>query len=200
MSRNRSAHAVLAVVLVTAAAACSKPPTAAISVAQQAENAAMTAGAQEYAPETASAVTAARAALDAELAAQNERWALRRSYTRATELAQAYQKAAEDATSAANTAKDQARDEATQLIAAGHALVDEVNGMLVAAPVGKGSRADLAALRTDLDAAAKGLADAEASVTAQRYLEARAQATAAGEAIQRVKAAIEQARALRRVS
>lgn len=197
MSRNRSRA--LAVVLTTVAvAACAKPPADAISAGDQAQSAAMAAGAEEYAPEAASAVTTAKAALDTELAAQSERMALRRSYKHAEELAAAYRQAAEQATTAATSAKEAARQQAMTLITESRAALDEVTGMLAAAPVGKGSRADLAAMRTDLETAANGLTEAEASLNAEKYLEAQSQATSARQIIDQVKAAVEQARGMRR--
>lgn len=201
MSRNRSARRILVTLVATAAvAACAKPPTQAISQADQADKAALAAGAEEYAPDAVGKVTQAKAALDAELAAQGERMALRRSYKQAEQLAVAYQQAAEQATTAASTAKEQAKQDATALISESQTALDEVKGVLAAAPVGKGSRADLAALRTDLETAGNNLAAAQASLTAEKYLEAKTQATSARDLIDKVKAAVEQARSMRRAS
>jgi hypothetical protein len=201
MSRNRSARRIVVTLVATAAvAACAKPPTQAISQADQADKAALAAGAEQYAPDAVAKVTQAKAALDAELAAQSERMSLRRSYKQATQLAAAYQQAAEQATTAATAAKEQAKQDATTLISQTQAALDEVKGMLAAAPVGKGSRADLAALRTDLETAANNLAQAQASITAENYLEAKTQATSARDLVDKVKAAVEQARSMRKSS
>lgn len=199
MSRNRSRVAV-AVLVTLAVAGCAKPPVDAIAAAEDAQRTAMAAGAQEYAPEAVSVMTEAKAAMDAELSAQNERMFLRRSFKQAEALAVAYRQAADQATSTANSAREQARQEATTLITESKMALDEVNGLLAAAPVGKGSRADLAAMKADLETAANGLAEAEASLTAERFLEAKSQATSARQIIDQVKASIEQARTMRRAS
>lgn len=201
MSRNRSARRIMFTLVATAAvAACAKPPTQAISQAEQADKAALADGAEQYAPDAVAKVTQAKAALDAELAVQSQRMSFRRSYKQATELAVAYQQAAEQAGTAATAAREQAKQDATALISQTQAALDEVKGMLAAAPVGKGSRADLAALRTDLETAANNLSAAQTSLTAENYLEAKTQAQSARDLIDKVKAAVDQARGMRRVS
>jgi hypothetical protein len=194
-------HTRFAVVALAAAAtltACGKPPAEAIALANEAQQGAMTAGAGEYAPEALNAVTEAKAALDAELTAQGEKMSLTRSYKHAEELAAAYKVAADQATSAATTAKERARTEATALITEGRTALDEARTMLASAPKGKGSRADLAALSADLDAAGAGLTEAESAVASQMYLDARTKASSAMTVIGKVRSSIEQAQAARR--
>jgi len=193
---NRRALVALAAAL--ALTACSKPPTDALNAADAAQQAAMAAGADEYAPEAMNAVAEAKAALDAELAAQGEKMSLTRSYKHAEELAAAYQAAADQATTAAAAAKEQAKQEATTLISEGRMGLDEATTLLASAPRGKGSAADLAAMRADLEAAGVALTEAEASLTNGMFLDARSKATSAKEAIQRVKDAVTAAQAARR--
>ena len=71
--------------------------------------------------------------------------------------------------------------------------LDEATTLLASAPRGKGSRADLAAMRADLDAAGVALTEAEASLTDGTFLDAKSKATSAKEMIQGVKDAITQA-------
>ena len=144
-----------------------------------------------------SEVTRAKAALDAELAAQQERFALRRSYQRADELATAYHEASERASSAAQAGREQARADATALIEESKLLLEEVRGMLAAAPVGKGTRADLAVMNADLDQAGTQLTEAESLLGSGEFLAAKSLASSAREAIDGVKAAVEQARGMR---
>jgi len=195
LSHRRAMLALLAAVSVTA---CSKPPQEAIAAAEQAQAAALAAGAEEYAPEAWNAVTEAKAALDAELAAQGEKMSLTRSYKHAEELAAAYQTAATQASSAAAAAMEQAKNEATTLITESRLALDEAMAMLASAPRGKGSAADLAAMKADLEAAGLTLGEAETSLTAGTYLDARAKATSAREVIERVKTAVAEAQAARR--
>ncbi len=190
-------RALVALVAALSLTACAKPPAEAISAAEQAQQAAVAAGAEEYSPEAMNTVTEAKAALDAEIAAQGEKMSLTRSYKRAEELAAAYKTAADQAATAAVAAKEQAKNEATTLITEGRMALDEANAMLASAPRGKGSRADLAALKADLEAAGASLTEAETSLANGMFLDARSKATSAKEAIQRVKDAITQAQAAR---
>lgn len=194
-SYSRAALALVAVVAVTA---CSKPPQEAIAAGDEAQAAAQAAGAAEYAPEAWIAVTQAKAALDAELAAQGEKMSLTRSYKLAEELAGAYQAAAQQATTAAAAAMEQARNEATTLITESRLALDEATAMLASAPRGKGAAADLAAMKADLEAAGMTLTEAESALSAGTYLDARAKATSAREVIEQVKTAVATAQAARR--
>jgi hypothetical protein len=191
-------YAFAAFVAVASLSACSKPPAEAIALAEEAQQGAIAAGAQDYAPEALNAVTEAKAALDAEIAAQGEKMSLTRSYKQAETLAAAYKTAADQATTAANAAKEQARNEATTLITESRTALEEVRALLASAPRGKGSRADLAALGADLDAAATGLTEAEDALTSQMYLDARSKASSARLIIDQVRSSIEQAQAASR--
>ncbi|HEX9887330.1 MAG TPA: hypothetical protein VGA70_12620 [Longimicrobiales bacterium] len=192
-----SKRGVIVLSLLLAAGACADPPAEAIALAAEAREAALAAGAEEYAPEALNQVAEARAAMEAELAVQSERWAVRRAYGRAQELADTYRVAAEQAEAAAGAAREQVRQEATDLLALARQALTEARDALAVAPVGKGSRADVEALIADLDTAAQGLDDADAALAAERYLEARSMVSAAREIIDRVGAAVAQARDLR---
>lgn len=196
MSSNRILQ-VGALAFVTTIAACAKAPAEAIGMATQAEDAASAAGAVEYAPDAMHAVTEARAAMEAEVAAQDERMAIRRSYDRAEELAVAYQQAGERAAQAAADGRQAARTEATLMIEETKVMLTEVLTMLDTAPVGKGSHADLAAMRIDLEAAEAGLLGAETSMASEKFLEAKTGVTATRETVANVKAAVQQALAMR---
>jgi len=202
MSENRKPQRAFIVILSAAAAvaACSKRPADAIAAGEEAQSAAVSAGAEEYAPDAMNVVAQAKSALDAELTVQDGHSALRRSYKEAEQLAAAYKKAADDAAAAATVAKAQAKEDANTLIAETRSALDEAVALLAVAPVGKGSRADVAAMRTDLETARAGLTDADASLNADRYLEAKSKAAAAREIIDRVKASVAQAETMRRSS
>lgn len=194
MSRIASRRsAVLALLAVTTVAACSKPPAEAITAADEAQQAALAAGADEYAPEAMNAVVEAKAALDAEIAAQGEKSSFSRSYKQAEELAAAYKAAADQAAAAATAGKEQAQQEATAFITAGRAALEEATAILASAPRGKGSAADLAAMQADLEGAGLALTEAETALSAGSFLEARTKAASAQETIQRIKDAVAQA-------
>jgi hypothetical protein len=105
--------------------------------------------------------------------------------------------ASQHASLEANQAQDAAHATAEALIVDSELLLEEVRGMLVVAPVGKGSAADLAALRGDLDAAEQGLDAARAALLTSTYLEAQSSAGSARELIDRVRSALLQARGAR---
>ncbi len=99
--------------------ACSKPPQAELDAAKSALGGAEAAGAAEYASDAWSSAQQAMNAAEAEIAAQNEKFALFRSYTKAKELVAAGDAAARAAEQAANEGKERARQEAQ----AGHDAV-----------------------------------------------------------------------------
>ena len=61
------------------------------------------------------------------------------------------------------------------------------------APKGKGSKADLAAMTGDVDAAAKAIEDAKADITAEKYLDAKTKADGAKAQADKVKGDVEAA-------
>lgn len=85
----------IAVVLVLTAAGCASPPSADVDAAKAAVDKAVTAGADQYAPDSLKAARDASAALDTELAAQQGKWF--KSYAKAKELAAAAQAAGDKA-------------------------------------------------------------------------------------------------------
>lgn len=189
----RSIQAFVVVALAAATAACAKPPQAQVDAANSAVSKAAEAGASEYAPEAFAAAQDARAKLDAELKAQEGKFALTRSYDEATKLAAAAIEAAEKAASEAAQRKQAAQTEATTLVADARAAIESAEAAFTSAPKGKGSAADLQALQSDLAAAKSTLGEAETALTGQHYLDAKAKAEASKEKATSVRLAIEKA-------
>ncbi len=187
-------------VVLAVVAGCAKPPQADVDSAKQAVEAARAAQASEYAPESFRSAEDAQAQLDTELKAQEEKFALFRSYKKAAELAGAAKAAAEKAATDAAAGKEQAKGEAEALITEAKAARDEARAMLEKAPKGKGTAADLEALKADLTSVDTTIADAEAAFSAERYLEAKSKAEAAKSSAANVKAAVEQAMEARRAA
>ena len=71
--------------------------------------------------------------------------------------------------------------------------------MLATAPRGKGSQADLATMKSDLDAASSSLQEADSSLAAGNLADVRNKAQSAMQAATQVKSAVEQAMAARKV-
>lgn len=172
---------------------CAKPPQADIDAAKAAIEAARNAGAGEYAASSLSAADDQVAQLEAELTAQQGKFALTRSYKKATEIAAAAKAAGEKAAADAAAGKEAARTEATALIEQAKVVLAEATTALEGAPKGKGTQADLEVMKADLASVATTIADAEASLSGERYLEAKSKAQAAISSAGNVKTAVEQA-------
>jgi hypothetical protein len=172
---------------------CAKPPQADIDAARQALNAAKTPDATEYAPDSLSEAENAMALVDAELKTQQDKFALFRSYEKTAELVRTAKAAAEKSVADTAAAKEKARNEASQAINDVRTQLTEAKALLEQAPKGKGTQADIAAMKADLDGIEMGLSELDATFANQRYLDAKAKAASAMQNIQRIKADIQAA-------
>ena len=107
-------------------AGCAKAPQIEIDAARAALEAAKTAEASEYAPRALAAAQDAISAMDAELTAQQKKFALFRSYKNAKQLIAAAKTAGDQAAQTAAAEKEKARQEATNLIAQAKAKANAV--------------------------------------------------------------------------
>lgn len=179
------------------AAACASPPQADIDAANAAIQTASTAGAAEYAADSLKSAQDAEATLNAELQVQEGKFRLFRSYSKAAELAAATKLAGEKAEQDGIAGKEAAKNEAMALIEEAKSTLAQAQEMLTKAPKGKGTQADLEALKADLAGAEAAIGEADGAFSAERYLDARAKAEAAKTAAGGVTAAVEQAIAAR---
>ncbi len=181
----------LALGVVLLAAGCSKPPTDAVNAAKAALETAREAGAADYALESLGAAERAQTDLEVEIAAQEQKFSLLRSYAKAEELATAAQAAAAEATQDAAAGKEAARTEATTLMDSVRATLAEVKELVDKAPRGKGTRAEIDAMKADVAAVESGVGDIDAAILEGQYLDALAKAQAASETLDQVKAEIQ---------
>ncbi len=181
---------------------CAKEPTEAVTAARTALDAAKTAGAADYAPAAFSEAQTALASLDAELKAQGEKFTLTRSYTKAAELATAAKAAADKAAAEAVTGKEAMKTEATNLIAQVRTQLETTKQLLAKAPKGKGSAADIEALKSDVAGVEASLGEMDTALSGGQYKEAKVKAEAAKASLEKVaadvQAAIEAKKAARR--
>ena len=182
--------------LVVAAAGCASPPKADIDAAKAALEQATTAGAGQYAAESLKAAQDAQAALDAELKAQEGKWF--GSYAKAKELAAAAKAASDKAVADAASGKEKAKAEAAAAINDAKTALSEAQALLDKAPKGKGSAADIEAMKGDLTTAGTAITDAEAALGGDRILDAKAKAESAKAAATSVKTAVEAAMAAKK--
>ena len=115
MGRNRSGI-LLGLACAVLASGCAEPPTERVDAAK-AQVAALAAEGETYAPAAYSAAQDAVSQLDAEVAAQEERFALMRSYDAVGELAGSVEAAAGDLAQAIEQGKQRAQTAASQAIA-----------------------------------------------------------------------------------
>ena len=175
---------------------CGTPPTADIDAAKTAITSAGTAGAADYAPTSLKAAEDAQAALDAEMKAQDGKWF--KSYDKAKELAAAAKAAGDKAAADAAAGKEKAKADATQGIDDAKAALKEAEELLAKAPKGKGSAADIAAMKTDLTTAATTITEAETALNDGKFLDAKTKAESAKNAAMTVKTAVEEAKAAKK--
>ena len=187
---------VLTLGLALTVTACGAPPQADLDAAKAAMDSAVTAGAGDYAASSMKAVEDAQAALDAELKAQEGNWL--KSYTKAKELAAGVKAAGEKAAADAAIGKDAAKNEATAAIGEVKTLLTDAQALLDKAPKGKGTAADIEAMKTDLTTAATAIADAEAALAEGKFLDAKAKAQSAMNTANTVKTAVEAAMAAKK--
>lgn len=173
---------------------CAKPPQDVINAANSALEAAKPM-ASEYASSSLQAAEDAQAALNAELKAQEAKFALFRSYKKVDELTADLKAKADKAAADAAAGKEQAKNDATTAINDATTAVTDAKAMLDKAPKGKGTAADLEAMKADLAAAESTIADANTAMSSESYKDAKAKAdaakTSAGNVTAQVQAAID---------
>lgn len=174
-------------------AGCAKPPQQAIDGANASIESAKQAGAADYAPDSLRAVDDAKAALDAELKVQQDKFALFRSYKKTDELVNDLKMKADKAAADAKANMEQAKNDATAAIQNVTTALNDAKAALDKAPKGKGTAADIEAMKADLAAAEASLNDANTALTNGSYKDAKAKADAAQSTIQNVMSQIQAA-------
>ncbi len=181
----------------TLVAGCASAPTEAVNKANAALDAAQQAQAPDYAPEAWTTAQDSQAKLQAELAAQEKKFALFRSYDEAKNLAAATESAAENAKSEAVAGKERTKEEAQTLMTQAQERHDEVVKALESAPKGKGTEADLVSLKADSGSIETTLQEMQSAFDAGDYLTAKTKAEAAIASSQDILDQIQKAREMR---
>lgn len=166
---------------------CAKEPADKIAAADQAFQRAGTPEVSEYAPDAVAAARDAKSKLDTELQTQRDKMALFRNYDHTTELATQLESSSQAAITAAEAGKQQAKQEASTAIEEARRALDEARSLLAEAPVGKGTQADVALLKNDLDGVDQSITEAATSMSSERYMEARTKADSARMMAENVK-------------
>jgi len=177
---------------------CAKPPQDAINAAMSAMDAAKPL-ASEYAAGSLQSAEDAKAALDAELKAQQDKFALFRSYKKADELVADLKAKSDKAAADAAAGQEQAKNDATTAITAATTALTDAKALLEKAPKGKGTAADLEAMKADLTAAESTINDANTAMSATKYKDAKAKADAAASSAANVVSQVQAAMAAKKV-
>lgn len=179
----------IAVILIVAS--CARPPGPQTEQAEAALEAAEAAGAQKYAPDAWNKAKQAMERMNAELAAQDKKFSLFRTFKKARTLA-------EEATTSANQAKVEAdkniaklRSDVTTMIAELKSTLQSARTQLSRLP--SSTAVGTANLRSRLNEAGRLLDQAQAELNAEQIDSAMASTGGARENIMSVLRAIEQA-------
>ena len=181
---------VVAAGMAVMAAACESAPKAAVDEAGAAVDQANVAGAGEYAPDAMEAAQEARAALDAELEAQQGKWF--KSYARTAVLAAETKTAGNAAMAAVAEGKERAKTEASVALEGAKTLLAEVHALLEKAPKGRADL-DLEALKAALETSDTAIEEGEKEMAGGRFIAAKAQAEGTVATAMTVRTAIETA-------
>jgi hypothetical protein len=160
-------YLVFTVAVVFMVAGCSSPPTQELDAANAAVKSLAAVGAEKYAPEDLKKFNDQVAAANAEIKAQEGKWF--KSYDKSKEMLTKVKADAEAFKPTLAAKKEEAKKAATAAQDAAKAAVEEAKGLLVKAPVGKESRADLEAMKADVKGLEDSLAEVQTLVASEDY-------------------------------
>ena len=181
---------VLAAFVLLSLVGCSKPPEAEMQKANASFDAAKAAEAEAYVPDS---YRAAMDTLNAAMAAKQEqdsKFALFRSYGKSKALFIKADSLAGKTSMDAAAEKERVKAQVSDMLAQAKAALDSANAALAKAPRGKGSKADIELMKSDLTAAQAGYDDAMNDFNAGKYLQARTKVGAVIERANKVSADI----------
>ena len=170
----------VAALSLTLAAGCAKPPQVEIDTVKANLSAAEQAEAPKYAADAWNAAQQAMNAVNAEIEAQANKFALFRSYTKTKELITAANTAAVAAKDAAVAGKEAAKNAANEALAAAKASVDTANATMTELAAcrrqPKDFKKDMEAMRGTLDGLVAQVAGIESAVASEDFVGAKSQA------------------------
>ncbi|PIV21620.1 MAG: hypothetical protein COZ69_01145 [Deltaproteobacteria bacterium CG_4_8_14_3_um_filter_45_9] len=136
-------------------AGCAKQPTEDINAAQKAVEDLKAAGGEKYIPEDTKKVDDNLSAALNEIKAQDSKFALSKNYDKAKQMLAQVKADAEKVKTDVPSKKEEAKKNALAGQEEARASIKEAKALLSKAPIGKGARADIEALKGDI----KGLED-----------------------------------------
>ncbi|MDZ4723235.1 MAG: DUF4398 domain-containing protein [candidate division Zixibacteria bacterium] len=187
----------LTLVALLAFVGCGKAPDAEMTAAQTASQTAMSAEAEQYAP---ASYRMAMDTLNAAMAAKTEqdsKFALFRSYGSSKDMFVRAEALSKQAEADAATAKEAMKQEVMTMITNAQAALDSANAVVAKAPVGKGNRAEIELIKTDLVSVAATFQEAQNDFNAGSYMTAKTKLEAVMENANRVASEVANAAAMK---
>lgn len=154
--------------------ACAQAPQQEIDGAKAALEAAR--ALEKYVPEVFKQASDALNTAMAEVEAQNGKFALMRSYDQAKQLLAQATESANKAKAAGEAKREEVKKAAEALIQEAQTALDAAKAAVETAPRGKGTEADIAAMKADLEAQATALTEAQSAFSSGDYLAAQSKA------------------------
>lgn len=176
---------------------CSSAPTDQIATTDKAIEIARAAEAEQYAAMSFQTAMDTLNAAKVEQQAQDGKFSLIRSYDKSRDLYTAAERLANQAATDAAAEKQRVQEQVRLLLSDAETLMGTVDSAVKAAPVGKGTRADIELLKADFTAAQTPFSDARADYDAGSFLTARTKANATLEKLHGIVKQIEDAKARR---
>lgn len=179
MRTNRLVLAGSLLVLAVVFAGCAKPPEMEMKDSQTAlDDARNSSQADKWASSEYSAAKGSLEAANAEVAVQNERFALMRNYDKAKELLAAAKVDADKAKTAAVANKEAAKNEANTKLSEATTAITAAREALAKAPVTKDTKADIQLFTSDLDGLDQSLGEVTNMMSSEDYTGASSKAAA----------------------
>lgn len=167
---------VLGLVMLTFLAACGKKPAQEIESTQGALNAVIAEGLGKYAPEDEKKLKDALALAMEEIKVQDNKTF--KNYDKAKQMLNDVKKSTEEMKAALPAKKEQAKQNALAAQGSAKEALNEAKSILAKAPAGKGTAADLQALRGDVKGLEDSFAEIQGLVDKEEYGEAVTKANA----------------------
>ena len=184
----------LALTLTAGVTACSKPPAEEIAAVKTAVDAVVAEGAEKYAPEEFKALQDSMTAAMEEVKAQEGKM-FGAKFDKAKELLAEVQTSATTVKEQAVVAREAMSTEVVAVKEATVAALAELQALLAAAPVGKGSEADLEAMRADVAGLETSLQEVQPLIDAGDFAGAKEKADAIQAKVAEITAEIHSAQA-----
>ena len=183
----------LVLALGTMLMACAEKPIQGTDSALQALHAAKQAGAEKYAPESLRVAEDEYQKAQEEIAAQDDTFVMTRNYDAANAILVKVVADAEKAKTEAIASKQMVKTEAEGAVVLAKTSLEEAENQLAQAPTGKGTQADLQALRGDLQAAETTFAEIDAIMAMEDFIGVKAKAESVQALAARVNEQVAQA-------